>query len=129
MASTGSSRMPPPPRIPITSAQLALIQKWISQGAKNNVCDACDTSSFKYATSIQPLIQNKCVGCHNSASLGGGIDLSSYAAVKAVAVNGKLFGSVNWATGFSPMPKGGVKSPVCEITQIKKWIDAGSLNN
>ena len=129
MATTGSSRMPPPPRIAMTSQQLSTIQKWINQGAKNNVCDACDTTNFKYSTAIQPIIQNKCVGCHNSVSLGGGIDLSSYAAVKVVALNGKLYGSVNWAAGFSPMPKGGVKSPDCEIKQIKKWIDAGSLNN
>lgn len=126
---TGSNRMPPPPKLAMTAAQKSTIQKWINQGAKNNVCDACDTSNFKYSTAIQPLIQNKCVGCHNSASLGGGIDLSSYAAVKVVALNGKLFGSVNWSAGFSAMPKGSAKSPDCEIQQIKKWVDAGSPNN
>ena len=67
-------------------------------------------------------------GPFNPASLGGGIDLSTYTAIKASATSGKLYGSVSWATGFSKMPQT-VKLPDCEITQIKKWIDGGSLNN
>lgn len=129
MVSNGESRMPPLPRPAMTAAQLSIIQKWINQGAMNNVCDACDTANFKYSTAIQPLLQNNCVGCHNAASLGGGIDLSTYTGAKAVAVNGRLLGTVNWLTGFSAMPKGGVKMPDCQIMQIKKWIDAGSPNN
>ncbi len=126
---SGSSRMPPPPAPAMTSAQIAKIQKWISQGAVNNVCDQCDTSNFKFSTAIKPLMDNKCVGCHNSASLGGNIDLSSYAGIKSAAVSGKLYGSVTWSNGISAMPKGGVKMPDCEIKQIKKWIDAGMPNN
>ena len=122
--------MPLPPLPAFTSTQIALIQKWINQGAKNNACDAnCDTTNFKYSTAIQPLMQNKCVGCHNTASLGGGIDLSTYNAVKASAVSGKLYGSMNWAAGFSPMPKNSPKMPTCEIEQVRKLMAAGSLNN
>lgn len=129
MIETGGDRMPPPPNAAMTPAQLLAVQKWINQGAKNNACNECDTTDFKYSTAIQPIIQNKCQGCHNPNSLGGGIDLSTYAAVKVTALNGKLYGSVNWAAGYSPMPKNANKLPSCEITQIKKWIDAGSLNN
>jgi uncharacterized membrane protein len=32
---TDGDRMPPPPMSPLTAAQKALIQKWITQGAKN----------------------------------------------------------------------------------------------
>ncbi len=126
---TGSERMPLPPLPAFTSAQIALVQKWINQGAKNNGCDACDTLNYKYSTAIQPLIQSKCTGCHNPASLGGGIDLSTYTATKVSALNGKLFGTINWSIGFSPMPKNSVKMPACEIVQVKKWIDEGALNN
>jgi hypothetical protein len=127
---TGSDRMPVPPLPAFTANQIALVQKWINQGAKNNACDAaCDTTNFKFSTSIQPLMQGKCVGCHNPASLGAGIDLSTYAAVKASATSGKLYGSINWSVGFSPMPKNTNKMPACEIVQVKKWIAAGSLNN
>lgn len=126
---TGGERMPPPPMPALSSAQIAKIQKWISQGSVNNVCDQCDTTSFKFSTAIKPLMDNKCVGCHNTASLGGNIDLSTYAGIKSAGASGKLYGSVNWSNGISAMPKGGVKMPDCEIKQIKKWIDAGMLNN
>jgi Planctomycete cytochrome C len=126
---TDNERMPPPPKPRMTNDQILLIQKWINQGVKENACDACDTSNFKYSTAINPLLQNKCVGCHNPNSLGGGIDLSTYNVVKRVADNGQLYGSIAWLTGYAKMPKGGIKLPDCEILQVKKWIDAGALNN
>ncbi len=121
--------MPPRPMVPWTAEQKAKLQKWINQGAKNNACDACDTTDFKYSTAIKPLMTNKCQGCHNPASLGGGVDLSTYAGVKASALTGKLYGSIIWSAGISAMPKGGLKMPDCEIKQVKKWIDAGTPNN
>lgn len=124
-----NGKMPPPPMAPWTSAQKTKLQKWINQGAKNNVCDACDTTDFKYSTAIKTLMANKCQGCHNPASLGGNVDLSTYAGVKASALSGKLYGSITWASGISAMPKGGIKMPDCEIKQVKKWIDAGTPNN
>lgn len=126
---SGENMMPPPPMPLWTADQKAKLQKWINQGAKNNVCDACDTNDFKFSTAIKPLMQNKCQGCHNPASLGGGVDLSTYTAVKASAVSGKLYGSITWASGFKAMPQGSVKLPDCEIKQVKKWIDAGTPNN
>ncbi|MFT3844667.1 MAG: hypothetical protein QM725_06420 [Lacibacter sp.] len=126
---TGSERMPPPPMAAWTSDQVAKLAKWINQGAANNVCDKCDTTDYKYSTAIKTIMQNKCQGCHNPALLGGNIDLSTYTGVKASIANGKLYGSITWASGFSGMPKGGVKMPDCQIVQIKKWIDAGSPNN
>lgn len=128
MVRTDKERMPPPPALAFTSDQLTKVRTWINQGAKNNGCSSCDTTSFKFTETIKPLIQTKCQGCHNPASLGGGIDLSTYAGIKSSAASGKLYGSVTWASGFIKMPQNS-KLPVCEITQIKKWIDAGSLNN
>ncbi len=128
MIETGNDRMPPPPAAAFTSTQLAQVRTWINQGARNNGCSSCDSSSFKFAANIKPIIADKCQGCHNPNSLGGGIDLSSYNAIKASATSGKLYGSITWASGFSKMPQAG-KLPTCEISQIKKWIDAGSLNN
>lgn len=121
--------MPPRPMAAWTTDQKTKLQKWINQGAKNNACDACDTTDFKYSTAIKTLMANKCQGCHNPSSLGGNVDLSTYAAVKASALSGKLYGSITWAAGVSAMPKGGLKMPDCEIKQVKKWIDAGAPNN
>lgn len=128
MIETGKDRMPPAPAAAFTTTQLSLVGTWINQGARNNGCSSCDSTSFKFSINIKPIIADKCQGCHNPNSLGGGIDLSTYNAIKASAASGKLYGSINWASGFSKMPQTG-KLPTCEIIQIKKWIDAGSLNN
>jgi len=127
---TNEDRMPPPPMTSLTTDQKAKIQKWINQGAKNNNCfGSCDTALYTYSGSIKIIINNKCVGCHNPSSLGGNIDLSTYNGVKTVSLNGKLYGSVANQSGYSPMPKNSAKLSDCEIRQIQKWINAGSLNN
>ncbi|MBL7762687.1 MAG: hypothetical protein JNL23_04595 [Chitinophagaceae bacterium] len=126
---TNGDRMPPPPMPAMPADQIAKLKKWIDQGAKNNSCDKCDTTDFKFSTAIQPIIDAKCKGCHNAANAGGGIDLSSYTTIKASAGSGKLYGSITWASGFSQMPQNGSKLPDCEIIQIKKWIDNGSPDN
>jgi cytochrome c553 len=114
----------------LTTVQKSIIQKWINQGAKNNACAGrCDSTVFTFSGAVKPLIDNKCVGCHNASNLGGGIDLSTYATVKVVALNGKLLGSIKQQSGFSAMPKNGNKLSDCEITQVNKWITAGALNN
>ncbi len=125
---TGEDQMPPD--APLSQAQKDSIAAWINQGAKNTVnCNcACEPTQFTYAAIIQPIMTNQCVGCHKPGSLGGNIDLSSYALVKAQADNGKLFGSVSHTIGYVPMPQG-TKLSDCQITQIKNWIDAGSPNN
>ena len=127
---TSNSRMPPPPMPALTLVQKTIIQKWINQGAKNNVCAGrCDTTQFTYSGAVKPLIDNKCVGCHNPSNLGGSIDLSTYTNVKVVALNGKLLGSIKQQAGYSAMPKNSYKLSDCEITQVNKWIVAGALNN
>jgi uncharacterized membrane protein len=127
---SGSDRMPQPPKPALTTAQKALIQKWINQGAKNNNCiGSCDTATFTFSGAVKVIMDNKCTGCHNPSSLGGNIDLSTYSAVRIVALSGKLNGSVSQQPGYSPMPKNSTKLSDCEIRQIQKWIAAGSLNN
>jgi ribosomal protein S16 len=127
---TNGDRMPPPPMSPLTQAQKDKIAKWINQGAKNNNCSGnCDTAVFTYTGAVKPIMDNKCAGCHNPSSLGGGIDVSAYNMVKTIALNGKLFGSIAHLSGYSPMPENGIKLSDCEIRQVQKWISAGSLNN
>ena len=128
VTATGGDRMPRSPVAPWTQDQINLLGAWINQGAKNNACDYCDPADFKYATAIRPLLDKQCVGCHNSTTQGGGVDLSTYSGVQAVAQNGKLEGAVRWSTGFKPMPAA-QKLPDCEIGRISDWIKAGSPNN
>jgi uncharacterized membrane protein len=131
MVNTGENQMPPPPAAVMTSTQLATISKWIGQGAKNNSCieSGCDTANVKYSTHIKPIIQNACQGCHSGTAPGGGINLATYAGVKAIADNGKFLGSISQLTGYSAMPKNGSKLTDCQITMVKLWINQGAPEN
>jgi Planctomycete cytochrome C len=121
--------MPRPPSSSLTQAEKDLIYKWILQGAKNNACNDCDTTTITYSAAVVPIINTNCKGCHNPNFLSGNLDLTSYTNVKTIALNGKLMGSVDHLPGFPAMPKGAAKLTDCKITQIKKWIAAGALNN
>jgi hypothetical protein len=125
---TGDDAMPPD--APLTQAQKDSIKVWINQGALNTVeCNCfCDENQFTYALTIKPMVDSKCVGCHKPGSLGGNIDLSTYAATKIQVTNGKFLGSITHSVGYTPMPQGGKLSD-CEITQITNWINAGALEN
>ncbi|HAN38476.1 MAG TPA: hypothetical protein DCQ29_06195 [Chitinophagaceae bacterium] len=125
--------MPLTPNPPLTAAQIDIIRRWINEGAKNttNCGTACDTTSFTFSGAVNTILTNNCIGCHNAATAptSGGVNLSTYAGVRVVALNGKLLGSIEHRSGFSPMPKGGNKLSDCNIIQIRKWINAGALNN
>ncbi|HET9744685.1 MAG TPA: c-type cytochrome domain-containing protein [Chitinophagaceae bacterium] len=123
-------RMPPPPQNSLTAQQVQIIYSWIQQGAKDLVCASmCDSTVFTYRAAIQPIIQNKCQGCHSGTNAQGSIDLSTYTLLKAKVADGKLWGSINHQTGYSPMPKNGTKLSECELSQFQKWINAGAPNN
>jgi uncharacterized membrane protein len=123
-------RMPQPPRSPLTSEQKQIIFQWISQGAQNLSCqNLCDSNSYTYAGAIKTLITNKCQGCHSGAAASAGIDLGTYAGLKSKVTDGRLWGAINHTAGYSAMPKNGAKLSDCEISQIGKWIEAGSPNN
>jgi hypothetical protein len=89
----------------------------------------CVTTNMKYSTDLTAILQANCYSCHSGAVVNAGINLSTYAGVKAVADNGKLVGVISHAAGFKPMPDGGVKLSDCTINKIKSWVNAGALNN
>jgi hypothetical protein len=127
--------MPPPPRARLTAAQIQLLRTWILQGAQNNGCDesagGCDTANLSYATHIKPIIDGKCLGCHNTQSPGGGINFSTHAGVSglALAPSGVFMGAVRRLQGFSPMPKNGPRLTDCQIDRLQAWINRGAPNN
>jgi hypothetical protein len=89
----------------------------------------CDTSAITFSRSVVPVLSSNCYSCHGGSIPSAGISLDTYAGVKLQADNGKLFGAISHAAGFSPMPKNGGSLSSCNITKIKKWIDAGAPNN
>jgi hypothetical protein len=121
--------MPQPPSAPLTAAEKDLIFRWIMQGAKNNACNDCDTTVFTYSGAVVPIINTYCKGCHNPSFLSAGLDLTDYNNVRGISLNGRLNGVINHLPGYQPMPRGGAKLSDCRITQIRKWIDAGSQQN
>jgi uncharacterized membrane protein len=122
--------MPPPGNQQLTPAQKDIIKKWIDEGAKNTACNTvCDVTLYTYSGFVQPVLQKNCIGCHSGATAAGNINLSIYNTVKGVALSGKFYGAITHATGYKPMPNTNSKLPDCEITQIKKWIDAGAPQN
>lgn len=125
-------RMPPAPAAALPADQKAIILKWIQQGAQNLTCDAaCDTSNVRFSTVVKPLLDLKCLGCHTTTNPQGNVSLSTYADVKATVTKGTLWGSINHATGYKPMPypAGSDKLPYCDVRKIRIWINKGAPND
>jgi hypothetical protein len=97
--------------------------------ATNNTPCTDTTTVVSYSKNIMPLLQAQCYGCHNSSFPSGNITMGTYIADKSVAQSGKLYGSITYSSGYSPMPKGTSKMSNCQISLIKKWVDAGMPNN
>ncbi len=125
--------MPPPPALPLSAAQIAMINTWIQQGALNNACNqnasGCDTTNMSFANNIRPILQSACIGCHQGNSPGGGINLSTYTGVLGSVGTGELMGSIRRQSGFSAMPKNGAALQACQINKIQAWINQGAPNN
>lgn len=89
----------------------------------------CDTTNTTYSIKVRTILSNNCYSCHSQNTASGGIVLDNYSAVKAVADNGRLAGSIDHLPGFAPMPQGQPKLSECDRFTIKKWIENGSANN
>lgn len=124
-------RMPRPPQNPLTPEQINLIGRWIQQGAQNNSCEAsgCDTLNVTYSGTIVPLIASRCQGCHSGGSPQGGLNLTSWSVLNALAADGRLGGAVQHLPGYEPMPRNAPRMNDCRVRQFMIWIEAGAPNN
>jgi len=68
------------------------------------------------------------LSCHSGSSPNGGVLLTNYSEIAAVANSGKLVDVINGTNGASLMPPGGAMSD-CNIDKITKWIEDGAQNN
>ena len=90
----------------------------------------CDTvNAISYSQKVVPMFQQYCYGCHSGGNPSGGIAMGTYETDKAIALNGKLYGTITYANGYSPMPEGMGRLSDCQIAIIKKWIDNNTPNN
>lgn len=93
----------------------------------------CDTTVvIKYSTDVQSIMSGSCGAnnsCHNSASTSG-LPLDTYAGVRTLALNGKLWSAIVWDGKASFMPQGSSsKINDCYQAKIRKWIDEGAPDN
>lgn len=123
--------MPPKSHAQLSSTQLAVIKKWIDQGALNTNCtNVCDTTVYTYSGSIQAILTNNCAGCHGTSPGSGNVYLgTTYATAKAyISANKTTFNNaVNYSTSIvasKRMPPAG-KLVDCKLLQIQKWINNG----
>jgi len=86
-------------------------------------------TTVSYSKDIVPILQQNCYNCHSGNFPSGNVTLGTYAADKAVAQKGSLYGSINHTAGYVPMPQGGTRLGSCQIARIKIWIEGGLLNN
>lgn len=125
----GDDRMPQPPQSPLSANQKEMIRKWIMQGAKNNECkEDCNTTSVTFASDISPIIANNCVSCHSGTDPNGGVFLTNYSEISALANSGRLMNVLTASNGAPQMPQGGTIDN-CSMDKITKWIEDGTPNN
>ena len=91
----------------------------------------CDTTSITYSNQIVTILNAQCNYCHGASanSIGGGIVLNTYAALKPYVSNGRFINSILQNGKASAMPKNGAKIDNCSILKIQSWINKGALNN
>lgn len=89
----------------------------------------CDTSNITLSGVVRPILENRCITCHNAGFSSGGVDLDTYNELARWANNGKLLSSIVHDGNASAMPKGSPKLDDCKIQQIKLWIEQGAKND
>ncbi len=94
-----------------------------------SVTDSCDTANVTFSATVVPILEQQCYNCHSISSNTSGILLEGYDNVIVRVNDGSLEGSINYVSGFSPMPSGAPKLTDCNLAKISKWIDDGALDN
>jgi uncharacterized membrane protein len=122
--------MPPQSHAQLSSTQVAVIKKWIDQGALNTNCtNVCDTTVYTYSGSIQAILTNNCAGCHGTSPGSSNVYIGTYASAKAyISANKTTFNNaINYSASIAAskrMPPSG-KLVDCKLLQIQKWINNG----
>jgi hypothetical protein len=91
---------------------------------KEAVTIDCTNVTPTYSQQVQTILNNSCAlsGCHNASTAESGVDLSTYAAAKAVGgdrISGTIQGS-----GYPIMPPTGSLSDA-SIQQLYCWVQNG----
>jgi len=111
----------------LDDADIALLKKWIDQGALNLSCSdtaMSDTTIYSFAADIAPIFETRCAitGCHVAGAISP--TLETYADNSAKADRVKI------RTQLKTMPQAGATQLTQEqIDKIADWVDGGAPNN
>lgn len=88
----------------------------------------CTGSTPTYTNDVKSIINSNCAtsGCHAANNPAEGIDLSTYAKVKAESAKDRFLGSIEHLSGYEAMPDGAAKLSETQIKTISCWIDNGT---
>jgi Planctomycete cytochrome C len=95
-------------------------------------------SNVSFSKDIAPIFELKCVTCHGSGRLDGGVDLTTWSGVvdPRIVIPGEadtspLVWTIEWRPGFPPMPPANFSVPLTtrQINGVKNWINEGAKNN
>ncbi|MEZ5197025.1 MAG: hypothetical protein R2764_11640 [Bacteroidales bacterium] len=89
----------------------------------------CDTINVTYSQTIAPIMNTNCNDCHSGAAPPANVITDNYTGLKTIADDGRLWGSINHESGYSPMPKDRPKMNDCDLKKINIWLDNGALND
>ncbi len=91
-----------------------------------------------FAKDVQPVLKASCSKCHTGKDAKGGVDLSSYAAMKKGGKSGPVFVEgdpdksplVTSISGDKPeMPKKAAPLTKPQVAAISAWVKEGAKNN
>lgn len=91
----------------------------------------CDTADVSFSSDIKPVITGHCYGCHsngNAPFYGAGIALEDYPETYSAAMDGSLYGSVEYDPEYEAMPPD-YRLDSCSVLMIRAWINQNAKNN
>jgi formylglycine-generating enzyme required for sulfatase activity len=78
LAVDDESIMPPPGNAPLPKDQIALVERWIKEGAKWPAESKLEvTTRMDFVKHVQPVLEMHCVSCHKTDNAEGDFDLST----------------------------------------------------
>jgi len=99
-------------------------------GRDNSLLD-CDTLTVNYTSDIRPIIDQRCLDCHNNTPNEGAASYASYSQIRTYLDGNKkgFMESITHTGSSKPMPEDNPKLSECEIAQLRIWIQNGYPEN
>lgn len=116
----------------------SLVFTALSTTSVRSFAQAVPTHTVSYHRQIWPLLQAKCQGCHQPASAGGKLVVTTFSAFSKGGEHGATFtpgqpnksALIEYLTGKRTlMPKNGPALPPDDIALFRRWIAEGSKDD